>query len=589
MSAAKIGLGACAALLAGCSVGPRAQVLVTIDAESRVDAASDSVLVRIWGREGDGEFDEQLYLEEVGIRYPWTVALAPRADDASRIFRFEATAYAGDSASALDAGAREFVAQARVISGYQRGQILHVYLLLQNACIGVPCSQLSESCRDGRCESIPDDPVFFDPDAGFPDAGAPPCAGEPGAPEACNAEDDDCDGMIDEDFDFLNDLTNCGGCGMDCARPNASEVCARGTCRMDCDAGWADCNMRPEDGCETDLLDPASCGECGTQCPESAPFCQLGDEGPECVLACEAGLTDCGGACVDTRTSTAHCGGCGAACAPRPHATTSCGATGCVTTCDGGFASCGGGEPGDEDGCETATDTISDCGSCGARCETSAPCRIPVCGESGCGTVFAPSGESCDTAPNDCRTYTCRTDGACAFDPVPDGTPCDDGGGCAGDTCQAGACRPAPGCADAGPPDAGLCDAGVCSPGQRCCGGNECCDDDGVTTACCGVVCCDLTTSVCVSGDCRPRDAGPPDAGRDAGPARCDDGPCPSGQQCCGMGNCCPDGTDCCDFDCCESWETCEEDGRCHAREAGPVPRDGGVSMGLCDGSPCAA
>ncbi|MCK6571151.1 thrombospondin type 3 repeat-containing protein [Myxococcota bacterium] len=61
------------------------------------------------------------------------------------------------------------------------------------------------------------------------EAGAPgfcdPMAGA--APETCNAQDDDCDGRIDDGFDLLTDEANCGRCGQRC---DAGVECRNGSC-----------------------------------------------------------------------------------------------------------------------------------------------------------------------------------------------------------------------------------------------------------------------------------------------------------------------------------------------------------------------
>jgi hypothetical protein len=46
-------------------------------------------------------------------------------------------------------------------------------------------------------------------------------------PEACNGLDDDCDGMVDEDFDLATDPAHCGACGSACS---AGMRCADGVC-----------------------------------------------------------------------------------------------------------------------------------------------------------------------------------------------------------------------------------------------------------------------------------------------------------------------------------------------------------------------
>ncbi|MBI5501681.1 MAG: putative metal-binding motif-containing protein [Deltaproteobacteria bacterium] len=52
----------------------------------------------------------------------------------------------------------------------------------------------------------------------------------------------------------IRTLTDCGGCGVACNLNNASESCATGTCQITtCNAGWADVNGNPADGCECAL------------------------------------------------------------------------------------------------------------------------------------------------------------------------------------------------------------------------------------------------------------------------------------------------------------------------------------------------
>ncbi|MEE2755102.1 MAG: MopE-related protein [Myxococcota bacterium] len=70
------------------------------------------------------------------------------------------------------------------------------------------------------------------------ETGGTVCIGDAVVEETCNDRDDDCDGIVDNGFDKLNDVTNCGSCGTDCRDPdpfnpgqelpNAS--CISGTC-----------------------------------------------------------------------------------------------------------------------------------------------------------------------------------------------------------------------------------------------------------------------------------------------------------------------------------------------------------------------
>src|SRR5256886_10278521 len=70
--------------------------------------------------------------------------------------------------------------------------------------------------------------------------------------------------------DGIRDLTVTGV--QTCALPislcpgatNATATCVNSSCSFTCDAGFADCNNLPQDGCEIDTTsDPKNCGGCG--------------------------------------------------------------------------------------------------------------------------------------------------------------------------------------------------------------------------------------------------------------------------------------------------------------------------------------
>jgi hypothetical protein len=94
--------------------------------------------------------------------------------------------------------------------------------------------------------------------------------------------------------DLENDPNNCGSCGFGCWDPvrvpeNVSKgdtTCRRGHCGYACREGFADCNDRLDDGCETDLAsDPRNCGACGKSCATNQPCvngaCVVRECGPE--------------------------------------------------------------------------------------------------------------------------------------------------------------------------------------------------------------------------------------------------------------------------------------------------------------------
>jgi hypothetical protein len=90
--------------------------------------------------------------------------------------------------------------------------------------------------------------------------------------ETCNGEDDDCDGRVDEDFDFVTDPANCGYCNVHCVIPNGSGVCDRAACQpivASCNGSWQDCDGDGSNGCEANTANRADhCGGCGSACAD---------------------------------------------------------------------------------------------------------------------------------------------------------------------------------------------------------------------------------------------------------------------------------------------------------------------------------
>ncbi len=72
-----------------------------------------------------------------------------------------------------------------------------------------------------------------------------------GAAELCDGVDNDCDFLVDEEFDFNTDVNHCGGCNMPCEVPNAVPDCDGAACFVrSCLEGYFDRNGDPADGCE---------------------------------------------------------------------------------------------------------------------------------------------------------------------------------------------------------------------------------------------------------------------------------------------------------------------------------------------------
>jgi Cys-rich repeat protein len=292
----------------------------------------------------------------------------------------------------------------------------------------------------------------------------------------CEAGFAECNG-VDADgceVDIRTDGANCGGCGRACRPLNGAGRCTAGACVVTaCEPGFADCNMRPEDGCEVSLnSDARNCGTCGTACP-SGQVCQMGRcsmvcmppqtlcgttcttlatdanncgacgracptgqvcIGGACQPNCGAGETNCSGVCVNTITNVTNCGRCGNAC-PRPaNAAPTCAAGACGYTCNTGFADC---NRAAVDGCEVNIDTDArNCGGCGTSCmlaNATSVCAAGRCAVGMCNAGFA----NCDGNPaNGCEVNTntdARNCGMC-------GRACP-----TGNTCVMGMCTMAPG------------------------------------------------------------------------------------------------------------------------------------------------
>jgi hypothetical protein len=136
--------------------------------------------------------------------------------------------------------------------------------------------------------------------------------------ERCDNADNDCDGMMDEDFDTTSDPRHCGACNMRCQQPNTAGTCANSTCSFTCLPGWVDRDNNPNNGCDY-FCTPTNGG---------VEICDLVDN--DCDSNMDEGL--------DLETDVMNCGTCGNECRAL-HATPTCANSTCgFGTCDDGFA-----------------------------------------------------------------------------------------------------------------------------------------------------------------------------------------------------------------------------------------------------------
>ncbi|HEX4478115.1 MAG TPA: hypothetical protein VH142_23685, partial [Polyangiaceae bacterium] len=143
------------------------------------------------------------------------------------------------------------------------------------------------------------------------DAGPPPCAT---GTVSCGT--DRC-----VDLDVTPD--HCGTCSVACASTGALTVtCVTGVCKPTCDKDHADCNKAGTDGCEIDTqTDPNNCGACGHVCAGSGAS-QVACVAGVCKPICATGFGDCStpsssstdDGCETSLNAPTSCGGCGRDC-----------------------------------------------------------------------------------------------------------------------------------------------------------------------------------------------------------------------------------------------------------------------------------
>ena len=217
---------------------------------------------------------------------------------------------------------------------------------------------------------------------------------------------------IGECLDPSSSDSHCGACGNACppggdgtveAPPNTYFGCFEGACGTPkCKTGWGDCDLDPENGCETPLTNnDEHCGTCGYRCQDGTTcdlkVISIGATIPMCM--CAKGTTFCGasivqggvevermGNCRDLTSDKDNCGACGAPCSAPAHAIAACIYGSCDWSCNAGWGDCNGSR---DDGCETDISfDPKNCGGCGIACDgiagqacVNGQCMVEPCSE----------------------------------------------------------------------------------------------------------------------------------------------------------------------------------------------------------------
>ena len=347
--------------------------------------------------------------------------------------------------------------------------------------------------QDGPPEDLSTGPT---PDAPAFDLAGRDLAFVPDLLTPCKPGFADCNGKpIDGcETQIALDPLHCGGCGKVCAKGNIpTPTCGNGVCTGVCAGGFADCNNdKATDGCEVNIFaDTNHCGACAAKCNM---VCNSGVCGG---LMCNAGLADCdkmpqNGCEVTLNTDIKSCGACARACSASSVPTPLCSGGLCTGNCAATFADCDNNKQ--VNGCEVNLNSDgNNCGSCGNKCgpvsNGTAACMAAKCVLTGC----APGYFDCDMSlANGCEVDSSsdpKNCGGCGkvCGAVANGTP-----GCAAKVCGIAACNApfldcnksgADGCEVNGDADANNCN--LC--GKKCvvANGAPACGPSGCKVASC--------------------------------------------------------------------------------------------------------
>ena len=252
-----------------------------------------------------------------------------------------------------------------------------------------------------------------------------------------------CDGKC---ANPTSDATHCGACNVACSQLNGTPSCNNGSCAWACNNGWAHC-ANVNSGCETKITTLSDCGGCGNTCifaNASGAMC----DGATCSYTCAPGFADCNAkapdvdGCETAIDTVLNCGSCGMACGNNNTANVKCTGGACIFACKPGFADCNANPI--SNGCETNIGSSpTDCGGCGMVCgfvpRGTPGCTNGVCTVSACAGFF----RDCDGVyANGCETDVSANLDDCGACGVACGAFANGNGACIGGKCTVLACNP---------------------------------------------------------------------------------------------------------------------------------------------------
>lgn len=293
----------------------------------------------------------------------------------------------------------------------------------------------------------------------------------------------------------------CVACLQDAHCP-AGMLCVGNLCVTGCSAthGCAGTQACCDGACIDTQSSTAHCGACGAACtvPNGTPTCSNGT----CAVGlCTVPFADCNGdrldGCeVDTSRDVLNCGGCGSACPTRANASAGCTVGRCGFVCTAGFADCDGDA---ENGCEVDLRASNgNCGGCGVVCNP--PNAMGACAMGTCTVVSctAEFGDCDNNATNGCEADLRSTTAHCGA--------CDHacaGGANAVGVCAASRCALvcAAGFADCDGDASNGCEVATTSDAMHCGACGRACARANTETQCVGSRC---TVTGCTRGygDC---------------------------------------------------------------------------------------